>query len=356
MNTDINPLVSVITPVYNGELYLRECIESVLKQTYINFEYIIVDNFSTDCSLEIATHYSKKDSRIKIQKNEKFVGIIENHNIAFKYISSASKYCKVVSADDIIFRNCLELMVKFGEENPSVGFIGSYQISGYCIKRQGFEYPRDVFSGREICRRILLNKYLRDFGFGSPTSLLYRSDIVRASNEFYPNSSPHADTSACFEHLKNCDYGFVYQVLSYERLHSATQSAKSADLNCYSSANINDIIKYGSYYLEYEELSKKLMEELNDYRKFLATNILKRRGKEFWDYHRSRLNELGYPIRFYQLLRALIVKIFLEITNPRQLINKIVARKCSFHEEDNTMKKTGIYNEKCGRKQWKNEY
>ena len=67
--------------------------------------------------------------------------------------------------------------------------------------------------------------------FGSPTSLLYRADLVRKSDNFYPNRSPHADTSACFAHLKDCDYGFVYQALSYERIHAATQSHESFRIN-----------------------------------------------------------------------------------------------------------------------------
>jgi glycosyltransferase involved in cell wall biosynthesis len=87
------PLVSVVTPVYNGEAYLAECIESVLGQTYKNFEYIIVNNCSKDRSLDIALAYAKRDSRVRVHNNEKFVGVIENHNIAFSLISPAAKYC-----------------------------------------------------------------------------------------------------------------------------------------------------------------------------------------------------------------------------------------------------------------------
>ena len=57
MTDNIDPLVSVVTPVYNGGKFLRECIESVLSQTYQNFEYIILNNSSTDDTLEIAEDY-----------------------------------------------------------------------------------------------------------------------------------------------------------------------------------------------------------------------------------------------------------------------------------------------------------
>jgi len=73
-----SPLVSVVTPVFNGGKYLRECIESVLAQTYDNWDYTIVDNCSTDHSLAIASEYATRYPQIKIRTNEKFVGAIEN--------------------------------------------------------------------------------------------------------------------------------------------------------------------------------------------------------------------------------------------------------------------------------------
>src|SRR6266487_1539553 len=90
------PLVTVLTPVYNGARYLTDCVESVLAQTYQNWEYVIVDNRSTDHSLEIAQRYAKQDSRIRIHSNEDFVDVISSHNIAFRQVSANSRYCKVV--------------------------------------------------------------------------------------------------------------------------------------------------------------------------------------------------------------------------------------------------------------------
>src|SRR5919109_2101835 len=90
------PLVSVVTPVYNGESHLRECIESVLAQTYQNWDYTIVNNCSTDGTLDIAMEYAARDPRIRIHNNDAFVRVTENHNIAFRQVSPASTYCKLV--------------------------------------------------------------------------------------------------------------------------------------------------------------------------------------------------------------------------------------------------------------------
>src|SRR5262245_52267426 len=98
----LSPLVSVVTPVYNGERYLAECIESVLNQRYNNWEYIIVNNRSTDGTLGIANRYASTDARVRVHTNEAFVDAIGNHNIAVGLISPGSKYCKVLSADDWI--------------------------------------------------------------------------------------------------------------------------------------------------------------------------------------------------------------------------------------------------------------
>ena len=320
------PFVTVVTPVYNGGDFLAECIESVLKQTYQNYEYIIVNNCSTDRTLEVAQQYAKLDSRITVHNNERFVPVIENHNIAFGLISPMAKYCKVVSADDFLFPECISRLVECAEANPGAAVIGSYQLSGEYIRWQGFKYPEALISGVELCRQMFLGED-KNFGFGTPTSMLYRADLVRASKAFYPNSSPHADTSACFSSLRTSDFGFVYQVLSYERTHQSTQSFWSAQINRYASARLNDLMEYGPLYLSSKEQQQQIKKALNDYHRFLAINwLIGSRNKDFWNYHETRLRELGYPLRPFALLRAATVSLLREILNPEQAIRKLWAR------------------------------
>jgi glycosyltransferase involved in cell wall biosynthesis len=342
VSTTQQPLVSVVTPVYNGEDFLAECMESVLKQTYENYEYIIVNNCSTDRTLQIALDYAKKDSRIRVHNNESFVAVIANHNIAFRLISSGAKYCKVVSADDFLFPDCIKQMVKLAEANPSVGIVGSYQLSGDLVRWQGFRYPRAVLSGVEMCRQVFLggqgtSGFGSPFGFGSPTSILYRADLVRSTAEFYPNASPHSDTSACFACLQNSDFGFVYEVLSFERTHPETQSSASAQMNRYSSANLNDVICYGPFYLDKDELAQKVAETLQGYHRFLAVNYFcASRGKKFWDYHRGRLAELGYPLKRFALLKAAVITLMEESVNPGHAIAKLRRRLVPRLEDDSS--------------------
>ncbi len=317
------PLVSVVTPVYNGELFLRECIESVLAQTYSCWEYIIVDNCSTDRTLAIAQEYSRREPRIRICSNDTLLDIISNHNKAFSLISPASAYCKVVSADDWLFGECIERMVTLAEIHPTIGMVGSYQLSGgaekWYLRTYGLPYHSTVIPGREIGRKQLLGQL--DV-LGNPTSNLYRSDLVRSTDSFYPNSSAEADVSACFEILRETDFGFVHQVLSYERLHEVRMTTTSENLNAYLSSKLSDLLHYGPTYLTSQELQGRVRDLLKQYYHFLAIAAVNFKDQRFWNYHRRRLKELGYPLDILKLVTAISMKIFDLVLNPKCTVER----------------------------------
>ena len=211
------PCVTVLTPVYNGEKYLAECIESVLAQDYKEFQYHIVNNCSTDRTLEIAEFHAKKDRRIQVRTNSAFVSAIDNHNTAFRLVPPHCRYSKVVSADDWIMPDCVSKMVDFAEAHPAVGIVGAYQRSGNTVKWQGIPSTVSVMSGRDAGRLGLLKGI---HVLGTPTSVLYRADLLRMRPSFFPHPRSYADTSACYEALQYCDFGFLHEVLSVERVHS----------------------------------------------------------------------------------------------------------------------------------------
>jgi len=96
------PLVSVIMSVYNAEKFLNSAIESITNQTFTDFEFIIIEDCSTDNSLDILEEYAKKDSRIKIIKKEKNIGIkgfIENLNLGISI--AKGKYIARMDQDDV---------------------------------------------------------------------------------------------------------------------------------------------------------------------------------------------------------------------------------------------------------------
>ncbi len=307
MNSESQPLVSVVTPVYNGEEYLAECIESVLAQTYQNWEYVIVNNCSTDRTLEIAQHYAQQDKRIRIHNNEEFLAIMPNGNCALRQIAPTSKYCKVVHADDWLFPKCIMEMVKVAEANPSVGIVSSYRLHGNRVDLDGLPYPSPVVSGREICRMSLLNS---DFYiFGSPTSLLIRSDPIRSRETFY-SEHIYGDVEACYKVLQDADFGFVHQVLTYTRLHDQSQTSFHQQLNSNILGRLTVLIKYGPACLSHEEYEKRLEQRLQSYYRFLGQSILQQREKEFWDYHKQWFERLGLLLSKIELLKATVKELY----------------------------------------------
>ena len=101
--------------MHNAQNYLSETIESVLKQTYSNWEWVIVDDCSTDSSFEIVQEYSKKDSRIKLFKLENNYGSAKARNIALDHASG--RYITFLDSDDILCSNYLEEQYSFIKEN-----------------------------------------------------------------------------------------------------------------------------------------------------------------------------------------------------------------------------------------------
>ena len=127
------PLVSVVTPVYNGDDHLRECIESLLRQTYENWEYVIVDNCSTDGTAEIAAEFARRDSRIRHERHEQHVDVLASYNRAAAAVNRESTYWKVIGADDWIYPECLSAMVELADTYPDVGVVSAFRLENSSV-------------------------------------------------------------------------------------------------------------------------------------------------------------------------------------------------------------------------------
>lgn len=282
------PLVSVVTPAYNEEENLRECIESVLAQTYPNWDMTIVNNCSTDRTLAIAQEYAARDRRIRVHSNETFVDVIANHNIAFRQIAPEAKYCKLVAADDWIFPDCLEKMVALAERHPSVAIVSAYKIFGESLVNAGLPFPREVAPGREVCRyQLSTGPYL----LTASTSLLFRADVVRRRHAFYPEPHLHADAEACLDVLRDNDFGFVHQVLTFARERQSL-AAIDRQLNKFLSHRLDFLQRYGPTFFGAEELAQCTRDLLREYHAYLGSQCWHARGAAFWKFHREQLARL----------------------------------------------------------------
>lgn len=129
VNKIANPEISVVMSVYNEEIYLRSAIESVLNQTFRNFEFIIINDCSTDETNDILKEFEAKDNRIILYEkpiNKGFKGFVENLNIGIS--KARGKYIARMDADDLCLPDRLEKQFNFLEENPEVFLTGSSMI------------------------------------------------------------------------------------------------------------------------------------------------------------------------------------------------------------------------------------
>jgi glycosyltransferase involved in cell wall biosynthesis len=318
------PFVSVVTPVYNCGPYLAECIESVLNQTYRNFEYLIVNNCSTDNTLEVAQSYAKKDSRIRVSDNTEFMSVFVNHNNALNQMSTESKYCKVVSGDDWLFRDCVAQMVELAEEHPSVGIVCGYSLEGKRVLFQGLDYSEKVVNGRQICRETMLGRL--PFVLGAPTSLLYRADLVRRTKTFfpYPEDAPHADVSACYQALWDSDFGFVHQILTFTRVHAQSETSASFKFGRQHRAFIADVARFGPLYLSPQEVEQQLRIFTDKYYAWLVAALIENSfDRTFLAGQRASMRAIGFELSPARIVKAALMRGVELIERPRDTSHKI---------------------------------
>ena len=284
------PLVSVVTPFHNTSPYLAECIESVLSQSYARFEYILVDNCSTDGSREIAETYAQRDPRIRLIRRSQLLPQVQNYNSALAEISEASHYCKIVQADDTIFPECLHLMVKAFEQSESIGLVSAYDLKGNTVRGSGFPYPTSFLPGKEMARLCLRTEL---FVFGSPTTVMYRSSLVRSQRAFYDESLLHEDTEKCMQILEHWDFGFVHQVLSFLRTDNESISAGFRAFQPNALDRYIVVQRFAPRFLDAREAAVLRKESQRAYYCVLAQQALRLRPSAFWRYHENGLKTLG---------------------------------------------------------------
>ena len=318
-------LVTVITPVYNGAPYLQDCITSVLEQTYKNFEYFIVDNCSTDASLEIARAAAAADSRITVVQCDEHVGPIQNWNRSLADVSDGSEYIKFVHADDWLFPQCIARMVELAEPNEEVGIVSAHRLEEDRISLD--KLPKDAplvpgmdnftMDGRLVARAILAE---RAYVIGSPTSFLLRTRLVRGMNPFFSTEYLHADKEACLRLLQECDFGFIRQVFTFTRRHNEAITSLMSTLDSRRQENLLLLEKHGPVFLSAPELLVARQRELRGYYQFLARNVGTGKGSEFWASHKNILDKAGSPFERMRLARTFLGRWL----NPRSALKEFL--------------------------------
>jgi glycosyltransferase involved in cell wall biosynthesis len=194
-NPSSNPRVSVFMPVYNAEQYLNESIDSILNQSFIDFEFVIVNDGSTDRSAEVIKTYT--DPRIRFIENTQNLGLIASLNIGLE--TCKGEYIVRMDQDDFSLPQRIEKQVRFMDENPEYGLIGCwFEDFGENIESKVVRYSSD-----DTHIRI---RHLYQTHIAHPTAVLRKSVIDKFNLRF----------DASFVHGE--DYAFWVQMSAYCKL------------------------------------------------------------------------------------------------------------------------------------------
>lgn len=211
---NIFPAISVVMPVFNGEKFIDEAIKSILNQTFTEFEFIIIDDCSTDRTADMVLQY--KDPRIIFLQNSLNAGNYPARNRGNEV--ARGKYICVMDADDISERDRLQIQFQFMESNPEVGICGSF------IKN----IPSGIVP-RFICEYELLKVAFLSNNLCSHPSLILRKEFMKRDNLKYNEEFRYsADFDLCvrgMNHFKICN---IPQVLVQYRRHPGQISWEKA--------------------------------------------------------------------------------------------------------------------------------
>jgi glycosyltransferase involved in cell wall biosynthesis len=221
-----HPLITVLMPVYNGEKYLAEAIDSILNQTYKDFEFLIINDGSSDKTDEIISSYD--DSRIRHIISDMNLGIIKSLNKGIKL--SKGEYIARMDADDISCPERFNKQIQFMNTHPSIAVCGTFTEIFYCKskKQQFFNLPID----NEAIKAHLF--------FNSPfvhSSVMFRKSTIDSNIFYYNKKYIYAEDYELWCRISNCGYQLanIPQVLLNYRYHlnnisliKSTQQQKNA--------------------------------------------------------------------------------------------------------------------------------
>lgn len=230
----MNPFVSVCIPTYNGQAFLRECLDSVLAQSLADFEIVVVDDCSSDSTLDIVREYAARDSRIRATRNEQNRGLVGNWERCVEL--ARGEWIKFVFQDDVIAPRCLEKMLAAGK---------SGQVLVACARDFIFEpgtpptmqrfYLKDAERIAELYRdrnpmpadsfcRAAVERIGANI-VGEPTAVLLHRSVFSEYGSFNPQIINGCDIEYWYRVVAHRGLAYVPEVLASFRVHPGGTSA-----------------------------------------------------------------------------------------------------------------------------------
>ena len=258
--------ILVFVPTYNSEKYLRQCLDSVLQQTFQDWQCVISDDASIDKSVEIAREYEKIDSRFKVLTHEQNVGAANNWNRAKENNNSFAT--KILCADDYLLKDALQEQLDILQRNQTaIVFSERYIVfpSGKKLHPRLPKYASKISFNDAFKIYINLGRNI----FGEPVTALFRTDLFVKSEGFYPKFEYSLDTSGYMAIARGHDVTFDNSVVGAFRVSKSQWSHK---LKGKQFAHIFDFI---DHLVEVEGIQVSKTEVLIGKIKVMGANLLR---------------------------------------------------------------------------------
>lgn len=231
-------MISIIVPIYNSELYLSRCIDSILKQTYSDFELLLINDGSKDRSAEICDHYAKRDNRIKVF-NKANGGVSSARNLGLKNISG--EYVTFIDSDDWIVEEYLEKLINNNEDADLIC------QTAVLLNEDGYEIDRPNYNNNKCLYKNITKKDIEDLLLSGwlnwSACKLYKSFIIINNNISFDESiSFSEDTLFTVQYIIHAKKVLVENIANYRYIIYQTKNSLSGN---YSYENIKHL-KYAN--------------------------------------------------------------------------------------------------------------
>ncbi len=210
-----SPKISVCIPTFNQAHFLREAISSVLAQTLMDFELIVVDNCSPDDTRQVVEDFMARDARIKYYRNEENIGAQNNFNRCLRYASG--EYVKLLCSDDLLEPHCLERSAEILDRHPNVSLVASARLfvdkNLQPVSVRKYSPKAEIVEGAVAISRCLTSYNL----IGEPSATLFRRSLTaRGWNTKYRQM---IDLEFWFHLLEQGDFASIPEPLCKFRQH-----------------------------------------------------------------------------------------------------------------------------------------
>lgn len=264
------PLISICIPTYNGNKFLEMCLDSAISQTYQNIEIIVVDDSSTDGTWDIVATYASKNTRIKLFRNEKNIGLVPNWGRCIE--CSTGEWIKFLFQDDALAPDCIEVMVEALSPDDKIVSSGrrlildesldeatkKYSINEtLTFERLGIITDSPVFISSQKIASLTVENLSTNF-IGEPTVIMFKKEVMKELGSFNLDLIQICDLEYFLRIA--CNYGIKYipRPLTYFRVHKGSASTSNVSQRMFSLMYMDPIIMarqllYAVFFVRFRE-------------------------------------------------------------------------------------------------------